>query len=230
MRKGDVKKQKILKTAEEMFCRKGYVETSVQDILDALNTSKGSFYHHYPSKDALLAEICGQRAEAGSELTFEKIQENQTAIQSLNILLSGMIPLNGEKLMFLLMLLPVFDMPEGVQVRHAYKRELSRVFVPKIAEVIRKGTEDESFCCPDPDFAAETLALLVNEFWSRTCDIIIENEKKGVLADAGELLATADAYRIVIERMIYARYGSVGLISLHELEALTEQIHLHWKK
>ena len=70
----------------------------------------------------------------------------------------------------------------------------------------------------------------MNEFWSRTCDIIIENEKKGVLADAGELLATADAYRIVIERMIYARYGSVGLISLNELEALTEQIHLHWKK
>ena len=45
MLKGDLRKKQILETAEKMFCRDGYEKTSVQDILDVLHLSKGSFYH-----------------------------------------------------------------------------------------------------------------------------------------------------------------------------------------
>ena len=54
MKKGDIKKQEIIQTAEMLFCRYGYNETSVQDILDAIHTSKGSFYHHFESKEQVL--------------------------------------------------------------------------------------------------------------------------------------------------------------------------------
>ena len=47
LRKGDIRKQEILKTAEMMFCRNGYEKTSIQDIIDVLHSSKGSFYHHF---------------------------------------------------------------------------------------------------------------------------------------------------------------------------------------
>ena len=63
MKKGDIKKQEFINTAEELFCRNGYESTSVQDIIDSLNTSKGSFYHHFISKEALLEEICSRRAD-----------------------------------------------------------------------------------------------------------------------------------------------------------------------
>ena len=63
MKKGEIRKQEILSTAEELFCRKGYEQTSIQDIIDRLNTSKGSFYHHFTSKESLLEEICDYRAE-----------------------------------------------------------------------------------------------------------------------------------------------------------------------
>ena len=51
MRKGDEKRQAILDVAEKLFYTKGYEATSVQDILDVLDTSKGSFYHHFESKE-----------------------------------------------------------------------------------------------------------------------------------------------------------------------------------
>ena len=66
MRKGDIRKQEILATAEQLFCRNGYEQTSVQDIIDCLHSSKGSFYHHYASKEALLEGICRNRAEPGT--------------------------------------------------------------------------------------------------------------------------------------------------------------------
>ena len=66
MRKGDEKRQDILSVAERLFCQKGYKETSVQDILDVLKTSKGSFYHHFESKEQVLQKICESRAEAAA--------------------------------------------------------------------------------------------------------------------------------------------------------------------
>lgn len=54
MRKGELRKESILKTAERLFFEKGYEETSIQDILDALSISKGGFYHYFESKIALL--------------------------------------------------------------------------------------------------------------------------------------------------------------------------------
>lgn len=63
MRKGEKKKQDILDTARALFAKKGYVNTSIQDILDQLDCSKGSFYHHFSAKFEVLADIARERAQ-----------------------------------------------------------------------------------------------------------------------------------------------------------------------
>ena len=65
MLKGDLRKQAILDTAEELFFEKGYARATIQDFLDRLDCSKGSFYHHFDSKLQVLAELCRQKAAAG---------------------------------------------------------------------------------------------------------------------------------------------------------------------
>ena len=92
MKKGELKKQEILRTAEARFCRDGYEKTSIQDILDDLHTSKGSFYHHFVSKEALLEEICRNRAAEYSEQVFQRITEDMNPSDRLNLLIDGMIP------------------------------------------------------------------------------------------------------------------------------------------
>lgn len=67
MRKGDEKRQAILDVAEKLFYTKGYEATSVQDILDVLDTSKGSFYHHFESKEQVLGHpLCATRRQGGN--------------------------------------------------------------------------------------------------------------------------------------------------------------------
>ena len=108
MKKGDIKKQEILNTAELLFCRKGYEQTSIQDILDCLHTSKGSFYHHYVSKESVLEGICLKRAEQIYKTVSDLLNPDEDVISNLNLLLSGIIPFQDEKLSFLMMLLPIF--------------------------------------------------------------------------------------------------------------------------
>ena len=51
----------ILDTAVELFLKKGYENTSIQDIVDQLGgLSKGAIYHHFKSKEAILIEVYHQ--------------------------------------------------------------------------------------------------------------------------------------------------------------------------
>ena len=46
-------KGKIISAAWKLFYENGYDETTVEDIIFASGTSRGSFYHYFDGKDAL---------------------------------------------------------------------------------------------------------------------------------------------------------------------------------
>ena len=230
MKKGDMKKQDILKTAEARFCRYGYETTSIQDILDDLHTSKGSFYHHFISKEALLEEVCRNRALSVSEMILRELEKAPSLPEKLNLLLSGILPLEGEKLSFLLMLLPVFSMPEGVCIRNCYAKVLSEIYSPVLTEMLKKGTEEGLFSCSDPMFSARLSVLLVNQYWLEICDLILLSEKTGQVADPSDLLSVTSQYRISLERILSAPFGLIELMNLPQLKAVSEAIHQHWKQ
>jgi AcrR family transcriptional regulator len=46
---------KILNAAWKLFAEKGYDETTVDEIIEATQTSKGTFYHYFKSKEDLLS-------------------------------------------------------------------------------------------------------------------------------------------------------------------------------
>ena len=73
MKKGESTRLEILQVADRLFCSKGYDQTSVQDILDIIHGSKGGFYHHFPSKDAVLQTLCQQRAERAKARANESL-------------------------------------------------------------------------------------------------------------------------------------------------------------
>ena len=50
-------KGKIINAAWNLFYEQGYDNTTVEEIIDASVTSKGSFYHYFEGKDALLGSL-----------------------------------------------------------------------------------------------------------------------------------------------------------------------------
>ncbi|WP_019637942.1 TetR/AcrR family transcriptional regulator [Paenibacillus fonticola] len=53
-------KQKIMESAKELFIRKGYGATSMEDIRVLSGVSKGSIYYHYKSKEQLFVQLLEQ--------------------------------------------------------------------------------------------------------------------------------------------------------------------------
>ncbi len=231
MKKGDLRKQEILQTAETLFCQKGYEETSVQDILDILKTSKGSFYHHYVSKEALLEAICRKRAEEQfRRVTAALSQGNDGIPEQVNGLLSGMIPFRQEKPAFLLMLLPTFRLPEGRTVKAAYCDALADLFRDRLADTLHKGTTQGELLCGDPAVAAEICMTLVNRLWMSLCEMMLDAEEAGEPADPGETLHLTAQYRSMLERSLTLPFGCLELVNIPALKSLAEQIHAAWNR
>ena len=50
-------KGRIINAAWDLFYEQGYDNTTVEEIIEASGTSKGSFYHYFEGKDALLGSL-----------------------------------------------------------------------------------------------------------------------------------------------------------------------------
>lgn len=49
--------QRIMSAAMELFSTRGYAETTVEDITEAADVGKGTFFNYFPTKDAVLLAI-----------------------------------------------------------------------------------------------------------------------------------------------------------------------------
>jgi AcrR family transcriptional regulator len=51
------RKKSILQTAEKLFLTQGYEKTSVNQIVEKAGVAKGTFYHHFKTKEDILSVI-----------------------------------------------------------------------------------------------------------------------------------------------------------------------------
>jgi len=60
--KPEERRNQLLDCAQYLFFTKGFGDTTMTDILVAAEISKGGFYHHFDSKDALLFGVLDRMA------------------------------------------------------------------------------------------------------------------------------------------------------------------------
>ena len=109
-------KGRIVATAWKLFYEQGYEDTTVEDIIFESETSKGSFYHYFDGKDALLSSLSVlfdekyeelMRAEdrpkesiellAWLNLSLFTVIENTVSLDLLTRLFSSQLVTKGEK-------------------------------------------------------------------------------------------------------------------------------------
>jgi AcrR family transcriptional regulator len=75
-------RSRIVSAAWKLFYEQGYEDTTVEEIIDVSGTSKGSFYHYFDGKDALLGTL--------STLFDEKYEELAVGLESMDTPMSAM--------------------------------------------------------------------------------------------------------------------------------------------
>ena len=115
-KRGKNTKKKIVSAAWKLFYEQGYENTTVDEIIEASETSRGSFYHYFAGKDALLASLSFMFDEKYEELlptltedmgAFEKLMylnrelfamiEDEISLELLAKMYSTQLTTSGEK-------------------------------------------------------------------------------------------------------------------------------------
>lgn len=86
---GEPTRERLLEAAVEVFATKGYYEAAVDEIVQRSNTSKGSVYFHFPSKEALFLAVVDhlgdrliQRVERGIAHVTDPQQRLEMALST----------------------------------------------------------------------------------------------------------------------------------------------------
>lgn len=223
MRKGDAKRQEMLAVAERLFCLKGYEATSIQDILDVLHVSKGGFYHHFASKDALLETLFYQRAERALQQTEDALAPMTDVVRRLNTVMYGFMPMRSEESAFAAMILPIMEKAEGRAMRMVYQEALISTFLPVMQREIALA-QDDGIVFPASDDMAEIVLQLLGQSWSEMSALLIAAAKKAQKADPAALVSVLDKYRRGIERLLDAPFGSIEILRLEEWDEIAEEL------
>jgi AcrR family transcriptional regulator len=69
-------RERLFRAALRLFAQKGFAETTVEDITEAADVGKGTFFNYFPSKDHVLL--------AFSDMQLEKLEESVAHFRNTN--------------------------------------------------------------------------------------------------------------------------------------------------
>ena len=154
------RKAEIMAAAEALFLTKGYANSTINDILVALNIAKGTFYHYFSSKEALLDAVIAQYIDA-EIAAAQGIAEmpNLTAHEKLFRILAGADrdSEQGDRLE-----------KEAQTVGNAdmHQKTMASIVLglsPILADIVRQGIREGTFNTEYPQECVEIL-LAASEF------------------------------------------------------------------
>ena len=76
--KAELTREKILTTSEKLFIEKGFEKTTTQEIVNETGLSKGSVFHHFKSKEEILAGVLEAHVETMIQDINQWLKERQT--------------------------------------------------------------------------------------------------------------------------------------------------------
>ena len=148
-------RKKILEVSKDLFLKKGFDNTSIQDIINELGgLTKGVIYHHFESKQEILQSIIREnnqeilnynwRGDTGLEKIQNSLMDAFSNFEQQRLVYSASIKLRSPRLL-------------GEQYLSLFSD-----FLPEIRERVYEGVKDESIKTEYPEELADLIVLTLN--------------------------------------------------------------------
>ncbi len=82
-------KENIVTESLKLFSLKGFLTTSIHDILEAANTSKGGLYNHFESKEDLFYAVLNEARRIWRKATLAELDQVEKPVEKVKKLLKN---------------------------------------------------------------------------------------------------------------------------------------------
>ncbi|WP_418223726.1 TetR/AcrR family transcriptional regulator [Clostridium isatidis] len=190
VKKPEDRRKEIIDTAMALFIKKGYEKTTVEDITNAMEIAKGSFYYYFKTKQEVF-EACISSLASDVIDSYRNILDNneKPAIMRLIDYIEYNFELSErskEKGTFDFVHSPTAELLHSKMLEQG-KEKLMETFT----QLIKSGVDDSNFQIMDPQFTAAALLGTLNEgheLLSKRKDQSPDEQRKLVYTVMGQIL------------------------------------------
>jgi AcrR family transcriptional regulator len=206
-----VRRDAFLDAAQRLVETKGYEAMSIQDVLDALEVSKGAFYHYFDSKQALLEAVVERFADGGMAAIAPILRDpNLPALRKLERVFAGIAGWKAERKELVLAIVGVWTSDSNAIVREKLRRMTVRLLGPLLSTVVRQGVNEGVIRVASADETATVLVSLMQGYQEQATHLFIARQSNTVPFEIVE--RTFAGFTEAFERILGIPKGSVTLI------------------
>ena len=141
-KKGERRKQELLRIAYQMFIQKGYEETSIDEIIAEAHIAKGTYYYYFPSKEATLEEVINMMISDEVERARAVLAAPIPIPQKLVGVITSLRPEQNES-----NIADTLNQKENIIMHEKISRRIVDEAVPLLTEVVSEGIRQGMFTC-----------------------------------------------------------------------------------
>ncbi|HXZ83628.1 MAG TPA: TetR family transcriptional regulator [Acidimicrobiales bacterium] len=125
--------ERLIESGLALFSRRGYADVSIDDVCRSALIAKGSFYRHYPSKEALFFAVAEEAARQAAREFEAPPSGGDAGASAIDRMATVLVP-------YVTVFLDLASL--ATQRRPGSGRELSRVADPLVASVAGRSSDD----------------------------------------------------------------------------------------
>lgn len=179
MKKGNLRRDQILDCAQELIAQKGVSQTSTNDIVKELGIARGTFYHHFSSKEDMVdglvdrlnqelfenAWACAKDSSIGP---LERIFVTLSALQIKNQL--------GRRI------LDHLHSSENALLHQKIQDSMVQEIPPIFAYIVEEGIREGIFQSKYPLEAMELFVVYAITYFDDKAEVSSQNKTRRILA------------------------------------------------
>lgn len=190
--KNNERKQELLKIAYNKFITKGYLNTSIDEIIGEAKIAKGTYYYYFESKEKTLEEVINMVVEkminkAKAVLELELPLEQKF----INVILSFKPKINEKTLT------EAINLPENIIMHEKLNKKVVENAVPILSQIVEEGNKQKILNCKEN--ISEKIKIT----------LILSSE---LFDDGNYNQADIKVYIEIVETLLGAQKGSLSFI------------------
>lgn len=209
----DLRRQELLDCAQALFLERGYEHASLNDVIAHAGSSKGAFYHYFPSKEALLEALAARFAQQALAEVQDVLDEpGLDALARLNAFLARSWQRKIETAKTSWGLFETLYRPENFVLFHRISAAAAALFAPRLVKIIVQGVKEGTFDTFDPAGIVDML----HQLGGATHGIVAHAIAAGNATEMDEAITLLEQriklYGLALDRILGLPDGSIRLI------------------
>lgn len=206
-----IRQDELLDVAQRLFLGHGYADTPVQAIIDEVGIAKGTFYHHYPSKPALLDALVRRMVGQTTALVAPVVADPaRGALDKLHALYALIGAWKAERKDLMVDLARALHREANLPLWVKIQADSQAALTPLLTAIIEQGVREKVFDTHHPQQTAR-IVLGVGRSLSDCLNSYFLADPP-VEVDLPRLQAEVDAFHEALERVLGATQGSICLV------------------